>query len=143
MRHFLLLAAFALTACQPTTPKAQSVEKATVRLSAVPANPSAGYFTLHGGPVADRLMSVTSALSIRAEMHDMSMGGGMMKMAAIEGGLELPAGGTISFAPGGKHVMLFDVSPKVTAGGKMPLHFTFASGGSLDALADVKVAGQE
>ncbi len=143
MRHFLILAAFALTACQPAAPKAQSVDKVTVRLAAVPTNPSAAYFTMHGGPVADRLMSVSSPLAIRAEMHDMSMKGGMMSMDAITGGLELPAGGTIIFAPGGKHVMLFDVSPKVSAGGKMPLHFSFASGASLDAQADVKATGSE
>ncbi len=143
MRHFLLITLLALTACQPAPPKAQNVEKATVRLSAIPTNPAAAYFTLNGGPVADRLMSVTSPLAIRAEMHDMSMKGGMMSMAAIDGGLELPTGGAISFAPSGKHVMLFDVSPKVFAGGKMPLHFTFASGATLDAQADVKAAGQE
>jgi periplasmic copper chaperone A len=143
MRHFLLIACLALTACQSTPPKAQSVEKAWVRLAAVPANPSAAYFTLNGGPVADRLMTVTSPLAIRAEMHDMAMKGGMMSMGAIEGGLELSAGGVISFAPSGKHVMLFDVSPKVVAGGKMPLHFSFASGATLDADADVKAAGSQ
>jgi periplasmic copper chaperone A len=130
-----------LSACAEQKP--QSIEKATVRLAAVPGNPSAAYFTLTAGPVDDRLMSVSSPLALRAEMHDMKVADGMMKMTPLTNGVEVKAGSTLTFASGGKHVMLFDVSPRATPGRKMPLTLTFASGKTLEAQADVKAAGQE
>ena len=141
MRYILIATVALIFGC--STQKPQSVEGATVRLAAVSGNPSAAYFTVNGGPVADRLMTVSSPLVIRAEMHDMNMDGGMMKMAKLDSGVEVKAGGKVEFASGGKHVMLFDVSPKVVGGGKLPLVLTFASGAKLETLADVKAAGQE
>jgi periplasmic copper chaperone A len=143
MRGFLCvsLVIAALSGCAET--KSQNVEAALVRLSAVPGNPSAAYFTLNAGPVDDRLMSVSTPLAIRAEMHDMSMKGGMMSMTPIDAGVDVKAGSTLRFESGGKHVMLFDVSPKVTPGSKMPLTLTFASGATLETQAEVKAAGQE
>ena len=138
----LIPVALALVACQQA-PKAAHVDGAWVRLPAVAGNPGAAYFILHGGPVADRLMTVTSPLAIRAEMHDMAMKGKMMSMAPIEAGLDVSAGGAVKFAPGGKHVMLFDISPKATPGKKMPLKLSFASGATIMAEADVVAAGGE
>ncbi|MFM9851491.1 MAG: copper chaperone PCu(A)C [Sphingomonadaceae bacterium] len=137
----LSLAFVALSACAEQRPR--SVESAVVRLAAVPGNPSAAYFTLHAGPVDDRLMSVSSPLALRAEMHDMKMTGAMMSMTPLDAGLEVKAGTTLKFESGGKHVMLFDVSPKAQAGRKLPLTLTFASGATLETQADIKAAGQE
>jgi periplasmic copper chaperone A len=130
-----------IAACGQGAPEAQSVEKAWVRLPAVEGRPGAAYFTLKGGATDDRLMSVSSPQAVRAEMHDMTMEGGAMKMAAIEGGVELKAGGSLAFAPGGKHVMLYDIAPALSAGKKLPLTFTFASGATLEAQADTVAAG--
>jgi periplasmic copper chaperone A len=148
---FGALAPLAIVACSEAVPKQQQIEQAWVRLPAVAGNPAAAYFTIRGGSVADRLMSVSSPLAVRAELHDMSMEGGastgsegsMMKMAAIEGGVELAKNATISFAPGGKHVMLFDVSPQASAGRKIPLNFAFASGVTLTHEADLVAAGDD
>jgi periplasmic copper chaperone A len=143
MRVFMMAILMIGTVSACTKPKPQSVENATVRLSAVTGNPSAAYFTLTPSAVDDRLMSVSSPLVIRAEMHDIMMSGGMMKMTPLSDGVAVKAGSALTFASGGKHVMLFDVSPKVTPGGKMPLTLTFASGATLATQADVKAAGQE
>lgn len=142
MRIFALaLPLLALLACQKAVPDGPSVAKAWVRLPAVPGRPGAGYFTLHGGAVEDRLMAVASPQAAKAEMHDMSMTGGVMKMAPIEGGLIVPAGGDVMFDSGGKHVMLFDISSKVLPGGKMTMTFTMASGKRLETEAAVIAAG--
>lgn len=134
MRALFLVLPMVLSACTGE-PKAMYVDQAEVRLPAVKGNPGAAYFTLHGGAVDERLMSVSSPLSVRAEMHDMKMAGGMMKMEAIEGGLAVPANDQVEFRSGGKHVMLFDISPKVSPGDKMPLTLTFASGTTLSTEA--------
>lgn len=142
MRRFaLILPIFALAACGQPAPNAASVEHALVQLPAVPGRPGAAYFTLNGGPVDDRLMAVTSPQAVKAEMHEMKMTDGVMSMAAIEAGLPVPAGAKIEFATGGNHVMLFDISPKVAVGGKMPLQLSFASGAKIDAEAEVIAAG--
>jgi periplasmic copper chaperone A len=142
MRPILLMLPVAmLPACQQAAPKSASVEHAWVRLPAVEGRPGAAYFTLHGGPVDDRLMSISSPQAIKSEMHDMSMAGGIMKMAAIDAGLAVPAKGNVTFESSGKHVMLFDISPKVAPGGKMTLSFAMASGEKLEAEADVVAAG--
>jgi periplasmic copper chaperone A len=143
MRRLLMIfAALAgLNGCGEQAPK--SVQAAVVRLAAVPGNPAAAYFTVHAGPVDDRLMSVSSPLVLRAEMHDMKMDGAMMSMTPLTDGVPLKAGESVAFASGGKHVMLFDVSPRVQPGRKMPLTLTFASGATLEAYADIKAAGQE
>ena len=130
-----------LSACADATPRQQSVTSAWVRLPAVAGNPAAGYFSLAGGSVSDRLMSVSSPLAVRAELHDMTMAGGMMKMAEIKGGVEVAVGKPLDFAPGGKHVMLFDVSPQATAGRTMPLRFVFASGVEIEHAATIVAAG--
>ena len=142
-RYFVVIPLVMLSACQQAAPKAASVEHAWVRLPAVEGRPGAAYFTLHGGPVDDRLMSVSSPQSIKSEMHDMSMAGGIMKMAPIDAGLVVPAQGNVTFESSGKHVMLFDISPKIAPGGKMTLTFAMASGEKLEAQADVVAAGGE
>lgn len=146
MRPFLptlSLFALMLSGCGGAAHDKLNADQSFVRLSAVSGNPSAAYFTVNGGPVADRLMAVTSPLVGRAEMHDMKMDRGMMMMTPLADGLEVPATSEIAFAPGGKHVMLFDVSPRVTAGGKLPLVLSFASGTTIEVQADVVAAGAD
>jgi periplasmic copper chaperone A len=146
MRVFHLIAplvALAVTACSGAPHDKLNVDQPFVRLSAVSGNPSAAYFALNGGPVADRLISISSPLAVRAELHDTKMEGGMMKMIPLADGIEVPAKGEIAFESGGKHVMLYDVSPKVAVGGKMPLVLTFASGAKLETQAEVIAAGAD
>ena len=142
MRLAVLGLPLLLAACG-SEPKAMYVDQAEVRLPAVKGNPGAAYFALHGGAVDERLMSVSSPLSVRAEMHDMVMDGQMMKMERIDGGLAVPANGLVEFKSGGKHVMLFDISPRVSPGEKLPLTLSFASGTTLSTEAIAVAAGGE
>jgi copper(I)-binding protein len=57
------------------------------------------------------------------------------------GQVAIPAGGKVAFAPGGKHLMLFDVKPGVKAGDTMKLDFAFADGKALSVDAKVIAAG--
>ncbi len=138
MKSALLLvpAIVALSACQK--PTEVTVGNAWIRLAAVPANPSAGYFTLNGGAKDAMLTSVSTPAATRSEMHESMKSGGMMSMAPVTS-VRLPAGGQVAFAPGGKHVMLYGL--KAQAGGSVPLTFTFADGKTLTAEAKVIGAG--
>lgn len=71
---------------------------------------AAGYFDVKNhGNVADRLIAVVSPIADRVEIHTVEMTEGVMKMRRIEG-IDLAPDESISFRPGGKHLMLFDVS---------------------------------
>jgi hypothetical protein len=47
----------------------------------------------------------------------------------------------VQFAPGGKHVMAFDLSDKLAAGGTAELTITFADGDKISAPLAVEAAG--
>lgn len=100
------------------------VSNAWVRLPAVPGRPAAAYFTLAGGAADDALVSVSTPAAKRTELHESMEHGGVMSMTPIEN-VPLGAGAAMDFAPGGKHVMLFDVSPDLAAGGTAELTVTF------------------
>jgi periplasmic copper chaperone A len=134
-----LVAAVALSGCQAR--QGLQVVDASVRLPANPKGPGVGYFTIKGGASEDRLLSVTSPLVIRIEMHDSKMHGGMMKMESLDGGITVPASGEVKFSEGGKHIMLFNINPSLKAGENVQLNFTFASGTILQAFAPVSAFG--
>jgi copper(I)-binding protein len=127
MRHLsvLLLATLSLASCGK--PQSITIDNAWVRLAAVPKNPAAAYFTIHGGSKDETLLSVDTAVAIRSEMHESMDSGGMSTMKPF-GSVTIPAGGTVTFAPGGKHVMFFDMNPGITPGTRVPMLFTFADG---------------
>lgn len=137
-----VLAAFALGSSCAREPKL-SVDGAWVRLSAAPRGPAAAYFTVHGGPKDDRLMEVSSPVVIRIEMHQSMTSGGMASMKAIDGGVAIPAGGTVDFQPNGRHLMLFYVNPGIVPPRTLELNFSFASGERLVVDATVARAGDK
>jgi periplasmic copper chaperone A len=134
-----LSAILALSACQQTAKS--PVTDATVSLPAVSGRPGAAYFTLHGGAKDTRLMEVRTPDAIRVELHESMKKDGMMSMAPIEGGVAVPAGGTVIFSPGGKHAMLFDMKPSLKAGDKVKLAFSFADGSTIDVDAEARAPG--
>jgi copper(I)-binding protein len=116
-------------------PKQLTAEHGWVRLAAVKGRPAAGYFTVHGGPKPATLIAVSSDVAIRAEMHRSMSAGGMATMAPLDR-VEVPAGTDVAFAPGGRHVMLFDVNPGIKPGRAMTLTLTFADGTRIPLNAD-------
>lgn len=141
MRFWALAACAVLAACQQPAEQALSVEGAWVRLPAASGRPAAAYFTVKGGKTAEQLLSIDSPLAIRAELHDMKMAGGVMRMTPIEGGVAVPAGGSVAFAPGGRHAMLFDISPDASTSRPFPLTLRFASGATLETEAKAQAPG--
>lgn len=140
-----LAGALLLAGClKPAEIEAQD---AWVRLPAVAGRPAAAYFTLHGGERATTLVNVAADMAIRSEMHETmggdggdGHGGGMAAMRPIAG-VPLPANGTITFAPGGRHLMMFGVNPALKPGVTTLLTFTFADGSRLQRKAWAVGAG--
>ncbi len=117
-----------------------SADDAWVRLPAVQGRPGAAYFNVKGGGEDTALLAVSTSAAIRTELHEMKHEGGMMTMAPLKD-VAIPAGQTVKFGPGGKHVMLFDVAPSVRAGTTVPIRLAFANGKTVEVTATVKAAG--
>lgn len=125
-----------VSACQQA-PAELKADHAWVRLPAVSGNPGAAYFQIHGGSEPATLVAVAAPFAVRTELHEsMKTDAGAMTMAPIRD-VAVPVRDTLAFAPGGKHVMLFDVSPDVKAGQQVPLTLSFADGKTLEVKAKV------
>ena len=70
-----------------------------------------------------RLTGVKSAVAETAEVHQMKMENGMMRMRAVPF-LELAAGKAVKLEPGGYHIMLFDLRQSLVVGQKLKLELT-------------------
>jgi periplasmic copper chaperone A len=136
---FGMVVVIALSSCGAKP--VEQVTDARVTLPAVAGRPGAAYFTLHGGERPNLLLEISSPQVMRVELHDMIESGGTMHMSAIEGGIDVPAGDEVAFAPGGKHAMLFDISPSVKPGRKMPLSFRYTDGRVIEVQAEVRAPG--
>lgn len=116
-----------------------SVAAAWVRLPVVQGRPAAGYFTLHGGAAEDRLVAVTTPAAGRVELHSMNMTDGVMRMAKLDA-VTVPPETAVMFAPGGNHLMMFDLKPGLRVGQRVPLAFRFASGRTVTVDAELRDA---
>jgi copper(I)-binding protein len=86
----------------------------------VPGQKVGGVYMEIVSPRDARLVGVSSPAAGTAELHSMTMDGGTMRMRAVEA-LDLPAGTPVRLAPGGYHVMLFDLKKPLVAGQMVPL----------------------
>lgn len=139
LRFLLLLVTMtALAGCGSA--REISASDAWIRLAAAPGRPAAGYFAIRGGATDQTLIAVTTVAASRVELHETMKHGPGMTMVPI-GQVKVPAGSTVTFAPGGKHLMLFDVAPAIGQGASVPLKFTFADGHELTVAAKAVAAG--
>ncbi|MBP0615682.1 copper chaperone PCu(A)C [Jiella mangrovi] len=91
-----------------------------------------GYMTItNTGKSADRLIGGSTPAAERVEIHEMTMDGDVMKMRPVEGGLEIPAGETITLKPGGYHLMLTKPAGRLKEGDRVPLTLRFEKAGEV------------
>jgi copper(I)-binding protein len=136
----ILAALLALAACGNPGPSAATSPTATIRLAAVPGRPAAGYLSLAVRGDRGALVSVTSPLAGRIEMHETMASGTMTSMRPL---LRIPVrdGDILAFTPGGRHLMLFDLDRSVSAGSRVALVFHFERGGPATLSAEVVPTG--
>lgn len=75
------------------------------------------YFTVtNTGTEPDILISANAVIADRAEFHSMTMDGDVMKMAKVDEPFVIKSGESITFEPGGLHLMLFDLKDGLNEG---------------------------
>ena len=164
MTGALLAAAMAVAACQPGMmgdampggdmggmsggPNEGKVAATVAGIEIV--DPWARAATLEGGNsaiymvlkntsgTADKLVAASGEVAAAIEIHETKMEGDVMRMAQVEGGIEVPAGGQVELKPGGYHVMLIGLTRDLAVGEKFPVTLEFASGATLQVEAEVR-----
>lgn len=100
-----------------------TVKDAWIR-GTVPGQNATGAFMELSSKTNARLVGVTTPLTKNAEVHNMKVENGVMKMSPAAG-IDVPAGRTVKLAPGGYHVMLMNLQQPLNPGDKVPLQLTF------------------
>ncbi|GGE37946.1 hypothetical protein GCM10011360_27200 [Primorskyibacter flagellatus] len=97
-----------------------------------------GFMTIaNTGQNEDRLLSATSPIAGRVEIHEMAMEGDVMRMRALPDGLALPAGDTVTLAPGGYHLMFMELKQALPEGDSVPVTLRFRDAGEVDVTLTV------
>ena len=120
--------------------QAQSVEvkDAWIRTS-VQGQMSTGAFMKITARENMKLVSVSTPVAGVAEVHEMKMEGDVMKMRAVEGGLDLPAGKTVELSPGGYHLMVMDLKAALPKGSTVPFTLVFKDAKGVESKVELKV----
>ena len=126
----------------PNTSAAASItiEHPWMRLI-IKSRPAAGYFTLHND--ADLPIELTGASSSgcgSVMLHQSKDVNGVEKMLPVED-VTVPAHGTVSFAPGGYHLMCMQPQNSMVVGQQVPVILKFADGKTVTADFPVKGPG--
>jgi len=108
------------------------------------SNVAAAYLTItNHGSAADRLLSGSTNVASRFEVHSMVMEDGVAKMRPVEGGLEIKPHETLELKPAGSyHVMLIGLTQQLQQGQRMTGTLVFERAGKVDVAFTVVPIGQ-
>lgn len=148
----LVAITLALAGCESETPAEAPVEgvvpgievtNARLMLPAAEGNPAAVYFDLTY--TAERGLSLTGAEVSGAkntEVHETMEWKHEMTMGEA-GPIAMPKGDTVTFEPGGKHIMAFELDDTVKAGSEVDVTLLVSGGDTHIFKAKVLAAGDE
>ena len=135
-RPMLAVPLVAALAALPATPApaddpALEVTEAWARPT-LPTRPGVGYFTLtNNGAQAATLIGAASTHAEDVELHTSEERNGVVNMLRLES-LEVPAGETVVFEPGGHHLMLTGLDEPLAEGGVFPATLIFENAGEVE-----------
>jgi periplasmic copper chaperone A len=103
-----------------------------------------GYLTIENkGATADRLIGGSADVAGKVEVHEMAMKNGVMTMRPLDNGLAIDPGKTVKLAPGGYHLMIFDLKSPLKQGDKLPVTLEFEKAGKVKVTLDVQGIGAQ
>ena len=119
---------------------AQTVEvKDAWARTSVPGQKATGAFMKLTAKDGAKLVAIATPAAGVAEVHEMKMDGDVMKMRAVPGGLDLPAGKTVELKPGGYHVMLMDLKAALPKDSTVPMTLTFKDAKGVESKLELTV----
>jgi periplasmic copper chaperone A len=108
------------------------------------AKVAGGYLTIENrGNAPDRLLSGSTQLAKRLEIHALVVNDGVMTMRPVVDGLAIAPGGRLKFAPGGYHLMFVDLNSPLRQGEQIPVMLNFEHAGAIKAIFEVQSVGAQ
>jgi periplasmic copper chaperone A len=108
------------------------------------AKVAGGYLVIENkGTTADRLVGGAGEIAGKVEVHEMAMNNGVMTMRPLDKGLAIEPGQTVKLAPGGHHLMMFDLKGQLKQGDKVPVTLEFEKAGKVTVSLDVQGVGAQ
>jgi periplasmic copper chaperone A len=106
------------------------------------AKVAAGYMTIKNtGTTPDRLVSASTPVADKIEIHEMTMNNGVMKMRPVAGGLEIKPGETVELKPSSVHLMIMGVKQPIQKGKPFAATLAFEKAGTVDVEFAVEDVG--
>lgn len=102
-----------------------------------------GYMTItNNGSAPDKLLSATTTAADHVEIHEMAMSNHIMTMRKVDG-VSVAPGKTVSFAPGGYHLMLVGLKNPLKEGDRVKATLTFEKAGPVEVTINVEGIGAQ
>lgn len=147
MSHVTIVMALVITAT--TYAAAQEIkigdlliEHPWSRATPTGAKVGAGYLVItNKGSAADKLTGGSTSAAGRLEIHEMSMKGGIMTMRPVTDGLTIEPGKSVTFAPGGYHLMFNELKAPLRRGDSVTATLEFEKAGKVDVTFDILAVG--
>ena len=93
---------------------------------------TSGYLTIENtSNIDERLVSLTSEISKKTQLHDMVVKNDIMKMKYLTDGILIKANSKVSFKPGSYHVMFIELQKPIIVMNKHKVTLKFENSGSL------------
>jgi copper(I)-binding protein len=138
MKYLAFAAGLVFASAALAQPAQLEIKNAWARATAGTADTGVAYVTIQS-PTADRVVSLSTPVAKKAELHTMSMEGMVMKMRPLDG-LDIPASEAVTLKPGGDHVMLMGLNQPLRAGQTFPLTLDFEKAGPRTVMVSVEKA---
>ena len=135
---FLALAMMVMSGISGTAAASDAISFSEMQLRATLAGmqSSAAYLKITNNGVSDdRLIEAKAAIAQRVEIHSMEMDNGVMRMWAVDGGIAIAAGDSVTLAPGGLHIMLMGLTTDLAPDTQHEITLVFEKAG------DIKLTG--
>ncbi|MGE6605553.1 copper chaperone PCu(A)C [Halomonas sp. NPDC076908] len=129
---------------EPTSAESSHLDVTQPWARATPPGAAAGggFLTItNHGSVDDRLVGASAAITDQVEIHTMEMVGDVMRMQHLPGGIEIPAGETVTLAPGGLHLMFMALPSPIEEDQPIPLTLEFQHAESIETELQVVPVG--
>ena len=138
MKYATTLLAFAALSTVAFAQEIPLVISNAVALETPPsAMTGAGYLTITNTGKTDQLLIGVAADFPRVMMHETQMQDGVATMQHRDA-ITIPAGATVTFAPGGRHIMFMGLNgDPFEVGEKIPVTLTFDPAGEIAVMLDV------
>jgi periplasmic copper chaperone A len=106
------------------------------------ASVAAGYVTIRNtGNEPDRLVSGSTPVAGKFEIHEMSMDNGVMRMRPLTEGVVINPGETVQLKPQSSHIMMMGLKQPIVKGKPFKGSLVFEKAGAVDVDFTVEAVG--